>query len=798
MAIFLAAEAGKEAGCALVREKEEKDEEIGDAEGDDAEDEDEEAEKGDIMVSFEWYERGRGKKSSGWERGIIPGKAAAVLTNWRERVEAPLAERFEDSILVTAREMGDASLGMEVGMATDISSAHMRSLPIPPNFHPSLRSVASDPGVSGSVAVSPAMPTMRGRSSSFTSLSAAAISANTTLANSILTHPHGRGGIAPTPLIEIDCHRVSAPHHQHFVPSSSSSSGSSGFSSFWSTPSSHGGSAPDTLGQSILRACDVQIAGGAAGEDCVQAVCSEENEWLFCGIYDGFNGRDAADFLAANLYESIGMHMRLLEWQAQHDQQYQEGCGIGAHAITSRENTFLEDLYAQQDKGLGLGLGLGSSAMGVSSVGDGCSSFFRRRDVGSEECREGGNEDESTGNGRFCGRIPWGICQCISAEVDTMSSTIASNGGGDSLAPKLSPHFGGSQPLPPVHEEGLPQLLPAPAVSYSEREHAMRMEDEEPLTLDQEKSPSAMDVNVVYAEVSEGKQSDAMAMGDDCGRNEEGMERGRGEDVSGDRFREDVKCALQRALVHTERDFFQTAMQELEDRPDLVMVGSCVLVFLIHHQDLFCLNLGDSRTVLATMRDPDGDGELSERLQAVQLSQTHCVDYAPERERVIREHADDPSAVVGRRVKGKLRLTRAFGAGYLKSEKMNNALLGIFRVRDLESPPYISSQPFVTSHRLTPHDRFAVMGSDGLFDFFSNAEVVDLVERFLCETPHGDAAKHLLEQLVIRAADQAGMSVAQLKAIPAGERRNYHDDVTVIVVTLGSSSFRTSSASTLL
>ena len=34
----------------------------------------------------------------------------------------------------------------------------------------------------------------------------------------------------------------------------------------------------------------------AAGEDRVQAVCSED-EWLFCEIYDGFNGRDAADFL---------------------------------------------------------------------------------------------------------------------------------------------------------------------------------------------------------------------------------------------------------------------------------------------------------------------------------------------------------------------------------------------------------------------------------------------------------------------------------------------------------------------
>ena len=48
--------------------------------------------------------------------------------------------------------------------------------------------------------------------------------------------------------------------------------------------------------EGFLNGMEVPVAGGAAGEDRVQAVCSED-EWLFCEIYDGFNGRDAADFL---------------------------------------------------------------------------------------------------------------------------------------------------------------------------------------------------------------------------------------------------------------------------------------------------------------------------------------------------------------------------------------------------------------------------------------------------------------------------------------------------------------------
>ncbi|KAL8263172.1 hypothetical protein R6Q59_024521 [Mikania micrantha] len=34
------------------------------------------------------------------------------------------------------------------------------------------------------------------------------------------------------------------------------------------------------------NAIEVQMAGG---EDRVQAACSEENGWLFCAIFDGFN-----------------------------------------------------------------------------------------------------------------------------------------------------------------------------------------------------------------------------------------------------------------------------------------------------------------------------------------------------------------------------------------------------------------------------------------------------------------------------------------------------------------------------
>jgi len=83
--------------------------------------------------------------------------------------------------------------------------------------------------------------------------------------------------------------------------------------------------------------------------------------------------------------------------------------------------------------------------------------------------------------------------------------------------------------------------------------------------------------------------------------------------------------------------------------------------------------------------------------------------------------------------------------------------MGILRVRNLISPPYVSTSPCVHVHRISKSDRFVILGSDGLFDFFTNEEAVRMVHSYILRNPSGDPAKFLLEQLVVRAADCAGM-----------------------------------------
>ncbi|KAJ4824548.1 hypothetical protein Tsubulata_027482 [Turnera subulata] len=472
-------------------------------------------------------------------------------------------------------------------------------------------------------------------SSSFSCLSGAALGANATLANTNMCNGLIGEEILPSLDSPTSFRRMASSPSFSRLDLASSSSHSSLTTLGGSTPIDidfveterniwKSASAPSrTESSSFLNAMDVQMAGGAAGEDRVQAVCSEGNGWLFCGIYDGFNGRDAADFLAGTLYDNICFYLHMLELRTKklHDS--------------------------------------------------------------SKTVGEGDNIDRNM--------------------LLTVDATISnSKGEWKSLSS-------------PLDEESKYKNCPS--------------------------------------------------------------------DI--------VDCLLQ-ALGQAENDFMCMVEQEMEDRPDLVSVGSCVLAVLLYGNDIYILNLGDSRAILATKYIQE-----ETVLKAFQLTETHNVDNEVELRKILADHPDDPSPIINGRVKGKLKLSRAFGVGYLKKSKLNDALMGILQVQNLCSPPYIYSDPFTACHSVSENDQFVVLASDGLFDFFTNDEVVLLVHQFIQQNPSGDPAKHLIEQLVHRAADNAGFRAEDLMRIPAGRRRKYHDDVTIVVVMLGNKQ-RTSTASTSL
>ncbi|KAJ0859736.1 putative protein-serine/threonine phosphatase [Helianthus annuus] len=280
---------------------------------------------------------------------------------------------------------------------------------------------------------------------------------------------------------------------------------------------------------------------------------------------------------------------------------------------------------------------------------------------------------------------------------------------------------------------------------------------------------------------------------------------------------EQVLRAMSRALEVTEFEYLDMTDKVMDQYPELALMGSCLLAVLMRDEDVYVMNLGDSRAIVAQddetkeavlsqttdsgtviedvvkeSIDADGKENCTEneghahdkRLTALQLSTDHSTSIEEEVTRIKNEHPDDDHCIVNDRVKGRLKVTRAFGVGSLKQAKWNDSLLEMFRNEYIGNAPYISCVPSLRHHQLCKKDQFLVLSSDGLYQYFSNQEVVSHVDSFMEKFPDGDPAQHLIEELLLRAAKKAGMDLHELLDIPQGDRRKYHDDVTVMVVSL--------------
>lgn len=442
-----------------------------------------------------------------------------------------------------------------------------------------------------------------------------------------------------------------------------------------------------------LESQNLQWAQGKAGEDRVHVVVSEEHGWVFVGIYDGFNGPDAPDYLLSNLYSAVQKQLKGLLWDDKFDKSNNVNLGSGAI--------------------------------------------------------------DHSGNQEVLGDGPAGRCsRCVEQEdFPSGSGEMSYNMQFRKKRTKKSRYRGVSR-------------------KWEENHRKWRCEfDRERLELDK--------------------------------RLKEELNRDR-LDGSGTINHSDVLKALSQALKETEDAYLELADKMVMENPELALMGSCVLVMLMKGDDVYLMNVGDSRAVLAQKKVPDLWSHDLERineetlhdletldcdssiqnLAAFQLTVEHSTSAEEEVQRIRNEHQDDVSCVINDRVKGSLKVTRAFGAGFLKQPKWNNALLEVFRIDYMGCSPYINCIPSLYHHQLGPRDRFLILSSDGLYEYFTNEEAVSEVEHFLSWSPEGDPAQHLVEELLFRAAKKAGLDFNELLEIPQGDRRRYHDDVSILVISL--------------
>ncbi|XP_068649918.1 protein phosphatase 2C 29-like [Aristolochia californica] len=466
---------------------------------------------------------------------------------------------------------------------------------------------------------------------------------------------------------------------------------------------------------------NVQWAHGMAGEDRVHVVVSDDQRWLFIGIYDGFNGPDAPEFLMGNLYRAVFNELDGLFWD--------ETSKDSATVLCQQEDK--EGILEIVDKQLGNGAqlsGCGKDLVKKVTFQSDHVDFKRGKKLW-ELLAEGDEEDDGldlSGSSRFAFSI-----NCI----------------------KKSPKR---------------RTLSFPNLKYG---------------------------------FNRPKERDEWEVKERLGQSFRKYKVGPID-------HESVLRALSRALEATEVAYLEMTDKVLDRNPELALMGSCLLVVLMKDEDVYVMNVGDSRAIVAqyqpqdfdlgakVTRDPNGGSEEEGiveanegsdeimRLSALQLSIDHSTSIVEEVLRIKAEHPDDSQCIVNDRVKGRLKVTRAFGAGFLKQPKLNNAVLEMFRNEYIGTAPYISCSPSLSHHKLGPMDQFLVLSSDGLYQYLTNQEVVSFVESLMEKFPDGDPAQHLIEELLSRAAKKAGMDFHELLDIPQGDRRKYHDDVTVMVISL--------------
>ncbi|XP_019427573.1 PREDICTED: protein phosphatase 2C 32-like isoform X1 [Lupinus angustifolius] len=602
---------------------------------------------------------------------------------------------------------------------------------------------------------------------------------------------------------------------------------------------------------------NLQWAQGKAGEDRVHVVLSEEQGWLFIGIYDGFSGPDAPDFLMSHLYRFIDMELEGLLWDYEdnpvdpHPLEPEVPKTVKSMAAPVSNRGELCDVHANSNQG-----SLGSSS-GPVIIQDQSSNREIVEDNAENKLPNCGSSTipctapasvpfgQLSGKGRKSVRL-YELLQMES--WDEQGLFPASEQGKDSSVPRESTLEGHMRPC-----------------SSNLKEEISRNWDEDPTTSGKDGSigfDATKQEQIAAFSVSAQRQNSRKSFINTKLRQmyrkpkslckklfpwsydwhrEEAFVDEKLVEASGPIRRcksgidhNAVLRAMERALERAEEAYMKMVENNLDKNPELALMGSCVLVMLMKDQDVYVMNLGDSCVILAQERPNDRHpnpssvkdekrhknrsreslvrmelDRISEespihnqnsdvnkmnknreisicrlKMRAVQVSIDHSTNTEEEVFRIRTEHPDDNQAIFNGRVKGQLKVTRAFGAGFLKRPSFNEALLEMFQVDYVGTAPYLSCTPSVLHHRLSSSDQFLVLSSDGLYQYFSNEEVVAHVTWFMENVPEGDPAQYLIAELLFRAAKKNGMDFHELLDIPNGDRRKYHDDVSVMVVSL--------------
>jgi protein phosphatase PTC2/3 len=224
---------------------------------------------------------------------------------------------------------------------------------------------------------------------------------------------------------------------------------------------------------------------------------------------------------------------------------------------------------------------------------------------------------------------------------------------------------------------------------------------------------------------------------------------------------------------NVEKAFVDTFLQVNEDLAkepyiEPLYAGTTACVGLLRDSQFVCANVGDSRAVCARRRYEDNgnhngsNGEARPHsYEAIQLTIDQNPDLASETAR-IKEMGGFVSPPPEPGLSARVWLDREctqIGLAMARS-------LGDYAVKEIG----VIAEPVVTFHTVTNQDEFVVFATDGVWEFISSQEAVDVVANHLAQ--HNDATK----------ACQALMELAAERW--HDEEGDYRDDITALVVRL--------------
>jgi len=158
---------------------------------------------------------------------------------------------------------------------------------------------------------------------------------------------------------------------------------------------------------------------------------------------------------------------------------------------------------------------------------------------------------------------------------------------------------------------------------------------------------------------------------------------------------------------------------------DVNFSGTTLVSVLMQGKKLWCANSGDSRALMARMlADEPGEQNPGRHWMSIALSRDHKPDERGEAERIFNK---------GGRVEA-YQDEEGNPLGPARVWLMDQDIPGLAMSRSLgdlvAASVGVIYEPEILEYDITPEDKFMVIGSDGIFEFLQNEEVVRIVVPF--------------------------------------------------------------------